>query len=79
MVGYLVEGVYNGKKVDRVSVDTEGNDKVVLSLYCNRELVDKVVFTDREGYLSILFRKRDATTARKYIQKLGLKIVKRDY
>lgn len=75
----------------RVVVDTIYPDKIVLKFWRPKPDIEKIPlgeshydifeysFTDRRAYRSILFNIRPATTARRYIEKMGYQVAKREY
>ena len=89
MIGYEVEGEYNNRKIERVIIDSEFPDKVQIELYSPKKNFENIPkgenhydtfikeYTDKEDYLNLLFNKKPATIAKKYLKLLNLKIKKR--
>lgn len=88
MKSYTVSGTYHNFSVIRVVVDNGNMNQVRAVLWIPKSDFDNIPtgqkhydfitldFHDPPGYLSMLFDDKPAATARKYIKKLGLKIIK---
>ena len=75
MKHYKVKGIYNGTAVDAATLLDGASDMVEVELrLANKEAIT-LKFHDKTGYLSLLFHKRDGSTARKYLKQLHLKVV----
>ncbi len=88
MKAYNTKGRYKEREINHVVVENEYPDSVKLELMAKKsnfdevgygqeyyDKVDVIKYKDKEGYVAMLYGKRDGTTARKYISKLGLKII----
>ena len=72
---YKVKGVYNDTAVDTATVIDGDLDIVEIELrLVNKEAI-VLKFHNEADYRSLLFHKRDGTTARKYLKQLHLKVV----
>jgi len=72
---YNVKGIYNNTDVKDVALLDGVSDTVEVELHLVNKNVVMLRFHDKAGYLSFLFRKRDGSTARKYLKQLNLKVV----
>lgn len=89
MKSYDVIGTHENRKIVRVNIDSKYPDIVTVELWIKKPNFDKIPIgtphydfinlehNDKNGYLSMLFNKRDGTTARKYLKKLNMKIIKK--
>jgi len=89
MKSYDVTGTYKNRKIIRANIDSKYLDIVTVELWSKKPNFDKIPdgvphydfidleYTDKNGYLSMLFNKRDGSTARKYLKKLNMKIIKK--
>lgn len=86
---YDVIGIHENRKIVRANIDSKYPDIVTVELYIKKPNFDKIPqgqnhydfinleYTDKKGYLSMLFNKRDGSTARKYLKELNMKITKK--
>ena len=86
---YDVEGIYNNKAIQKAVVDNYSDDEIKVELWHKKDNFSNIplgqehyntiqlLYINREDSLSMLFNKKDGTTARKYLKILDLKIIKK--
>jgi len=85
---YKVEGKHKGREICTAVVDGNNDDEVKVELWSPKPNFEQIPegelhydfftyqFPDKKGFLAMLYGKREGTTARAYIRKFGLKILK---
>jgi hypothetical protein len=73
---YEVTGVYQSYAIEKATFTTTYPDIVNIELWTPVKGAFILQFHNEKDYFSILFHKRDGTTARKYLNQLNLTIIK---
>ena len=86
---YQVNGIYNNKNICKAVVDNYSENEIKVELWYEKDNFNSIplgqehydtimlTYNNRRDYLSMLFNKKDGTTARKYLKMLNLKIIKK--
>ena len=86
---YDVNGIYKDKNICKAVVDNYSENEIKVELWYKKDNFNNIslgqehyntiqlLYINREDSLSMLFNKKDGTTARKYLKILDLKIIKK--